>query len=465
MKAASLPSNEPQRLQSLRLLKILDTPAEERFDRITRIAQQLLGVPVVLITLIDENRQWFKSRIGLAEQETPREFAFCAHAILQEGPFVIPDALLDSRFVDNPLVISGPIVRSYAGQPLSAPDGSKLGTLCAIDHVPHEFSPAQLSLLNDLSMLVEDELKLYEAVSLQGDLAEANEKLEVEIHEREQLQAERDQLIKDLQIANRVAQENSRLKSEFLSTMSHELRTPLNAIEGFTSIMLGGMGIELSPQARNMVERVSYNSQRLLNLINDFLDLSRIESGRLDLAHTLFCPADLAQKWQTQMSSLAISKHLAFEVVIDPNLPTALYGDEEALSKVAINLLGNAIKFTSVGKVTLALQRTQANWSIVVSDTGIGIPLHAREYIFDEFRQVDSSSRRLYGGTGLGLAIVQKLVRAMGGVIMLQSEIGQGSTFTVNFPIEQTISPPSPMATSVISSYSTETAFVKVLQS
>jgi signal transduction histidine kinase len=236
--------------------------------------------------------------------------------------------------------------------------------------------------------------------------------------------------------AKEIAQENNRLKSEFLSTMSHELRTPLNAIEGFTGIMLGGMGIELDMKARGMVERISTNSKRLVDLVNDFLDLSRIESGRMDLVDVPFSPSDLVEKWRRQLSVLADQKDLLFTVTVDPSLPARLLGDDDALSKIGQNLLGNAFKFTEQGRVTLDLKRDGDNWQIIVSDTGIGIPSHAHDYIFDEFRQVDGSSTRKYGGTGLGLAIVQKLVRLMGGTIRIESELGEGSTFIVTLPLK-----------------------------
>jgi signal transduction histidine kinase len=199
--------------------------------------------------------------------------------------------------------------------------------------------------------------------------------------------------------------------------------------------MLGGMGIELSSRAEEMVRRVSSNSKRLLSLINDFLDLSRIESGRLELVQEPLSPTTLAQKWQKEVGILAEGKGIAFGVDVDPSLPEIVYGDEDALSKIAVNLLGNAFKFTRQGSVSLYLGRDDDKWTIIVSDTGIGIPPHAREYIFDEFRQVDSSSKREFGGTGLGLALVQKLSRALGGSVSLQSEVGAGSTFTVTLPL------------------------------
>ena len=243
-----------------------------------------------------------------------------------------------------------------------------------------------------------------------------------------------------LQAANRIAQENARLKSEFLATMSHELRTPLNAVEGFTSIMLNGMGgATYNASTERYLTKVQANSKRLLSLINDFLDLSRIESGRLEIARLPFNPTQLARKWQTELSVLAEQKHLALTVDIPADMPTTLYGDEESISKIAINILGNAIKFTDSGSVSLTLGHHDGHWTFSVHDTGIGIPPHAREYIFDEFRQVDQTSKRRFGGSGLGLAIVQKMLRAMHGTVTVQSELGQGSTFTVTLPAQTTM--------------------------
>lgn len=269
----------------------------------------------------------------------------------------------------------------------------------------------------------------------ENELVELNASLEQRVAARTiELKAARDEAL----AAQRIAQENSRLKSEFLSTMSHELRTPMNAIEGFTGIMLRRMaGVEYNEKAERYLTKVQSNSRRLLSLINDFLDLSRIESGRLELAYLPLSPEEMVQKWREDLSVLAENKGLAFDVQIDPSLPETLYGDEESLSKIAINLVGNAIKFTEKGSVSLALNRQGDHMALIVSDTGIGIPPHARDFVFDEFRQVDQSSKRKYGGTGLGLAIVQKLAREMGGTVTLQSEIGIGSTFTVLLPIQQ----------------------------
>jgi signal transduction histidine kinase len=288
---------------------------------------------------------------------------------------------------------------------------------------------------NELGQLGRSFNQMADAVQLRNTkLRELNRSLEQRIEERTQdYRKAHDEAV----AANRLAQENSRLKSEFLATMSHELRTPLNAIGGFAGILLSKFGgTDFNAKAENYIQRIRANSNRLLQLINDFLDLSRIESGRLELANQPFAPIELARRWQSEIGVLAEKKGLEFKMHLGPTLPDKIYGDEEALSKVAINLLGNAIKFTEHGQVDLSLTSDDAHWQIVVQDTGIGIPPHALEFVFEEFRQVDQSSLRKYGGTGLGLAIVQRYTRAMGGSVNVKSELGKGSTFTVTLPFK-----------------------------
>ncbi len=158
MQAPPISEYEQQRLDGLRRLAILDTTAEERFDRITRMARNMFEVPISLISLVDEERQWFKSRCGLDAQETPRDISFCGHAILGEGIFVVEDATRDPRFADNPLVLGAPHIRFYAGCPLHIAGGYKVGTLCLIDHKPRHLDERQQSLLTDLAGMVEHEL-------------------------------------------------------------------------------------------------------------------------------------------------------------------------------------------------------------------------------------------------------------------------------------------------------------------
>jgi diguanylate cyclase (GGDEF)-like protein len=158
--------DEQARLETLRSLSILDTPPEERFDRLTRMAKRLFGVPIALVSLVDENRQWFKSCFGLSVSETSRDISFCGHAILGNDLFIIPDAIEDERFADNPLVLNDPFIRFYAGCPLSAPNGRKLGTLCIIDRQPRSFGKEDLEALKDLASMVERELSAVQLATL-----------------------------------------------------------------------------------------------------------------------------------------------------------------------------------------------------------------------------------------------------------------------------------------------------------
>ncbi len=166
MQSPSTPDNEAHRLATLKSLNILDTEAEERFDRITRMARKLFQVPIALVSLVDENRQWFKSCFGIDATETPRDISFCGHAILGNEVFNIPDASQDTRFADNPLVTGAPNVRFYAGRPLKAPNGDKIGTLCIIDQEPRNLDDEDLIILDDLAAMVEQELSAVQQASI-----------------------------------------------------------------------------------------------------------------------------------------------------------------------------------------------------------------------------------------------------------------------------------------------------------
>ena len=176
MQEPALPANEAGRLAALYALRILDTPPEERFQRIIRTAQRLFDVPMVFLSLVDQERQWFKAQVGLDERETPRQTSFCGHAILQEDPLVIPNAKEDPRFADNPLVTQEPHIRFYAGHPIQSAEGYKLGTLCIIDNKPRQITPEELEALRDLALMAESELNAVELNQALTSMREAEEK-------------------------------------------------------------------------------------------------------------------------------------------------------------------------------------------------------------------------------------------------------------------------------------------------
>ena len=240
-----------------------------------------------------------------------------------------------------------------------------------------------------------------------------------------------------LEMAKRDAETANRLKSEFLANMSHELRTPLNAILGYSQLQLNGMAGELPEKAKVFQERVLLNAKDLLRLINDLLDVSKIEAGRMELVAKSVNLHALFDDIEKQNRVLATDKGLDFSISIDKTLPETIIGDEMRIKQIITNLVSNAIKFTKAGSVTLRVQKANDHvWRISIIDTGIGIPPHLHDVVFDEFRQVEASANNQQTGTGLGLSIVRRLVVMMGGSITLRSESGQGTEFTILLPIE-----------------------------
>ena len=262
-----------------------------------------------------------------------------------------------------------------------------------------------------------DIVNLLQQFAAQSSLAIYNARL---FHEIEQ---------KSLQLA--VASQH---KSQFLANMSHELRTPLNAILGYTELMQDGLYGELPAKTGDVLERVQKNGKHLLGLINDVLDLSKIEAGQLELSIAEYSMKDVVQTVVTATESLAAAKNLPLKVDVSNNLPAG-HGDERRIVQVLLNLVGNAIKFTDEGEVRIAASATDGMLSVAIVDTGPGIPEAEQMRIFHEFHQVDSSNTKKKGGTGLGLAIAKRIVELHGGRIWVKSQVGEGSTFQFELPV------------------------------
>ncbi len=251
------------------------------------------------------------------------------------------------------------------------------------------------------------------------------ESLERNVSELEISNRERDRLIVELRDA-------LLFKDQFLATMSHELRTPLNAMMGYAALI---QEEELDNDVRYMIQRIEGNSSRLLNLINDVLNIARINANRVEILSRPIDLTSMVKSWHSDFKHTADEKGLQFDVEVDPTLPAVIIGDEERLTQITANLLQNAFKFTGSGFVRLQVRRQKNEWQIIVSDSGQGIPETWQHLIFDEFRQVDSGSKRKHGGAGLGLSIVKKLCLLMGGSVSVSSKLESGSTFTVTFPL------------------------------
>lgn len=238
---------------------------------------------------------------------------------------------------------------------------------------------------------------------------------------------------KNLDLARRESEEAARMKDLFLATMSHELRTPLNAMIGFLHLMI--FSGQLDADNTHMAERSLANTQRLLTLINNILDLSRIATGGLEIVPGPMEIRYVAAGLYGDLKLIAQDKNLRLDLDVDPGLPETITQDESRVSQIVTNLVTNAIKFTETGSINLAFKRRDERFIIAVSDTGIGIPQAKQHLIFDDFFQVDATSTRSQQGAGLGLAIVKRMVLLMNGSINLTSEVGKGSTFTIELPL------------------------------
>ena len=241
-------------------------------------------------------------------------------------------------------------------------------------------------------------------------------------------------LFDEIQDKSRQLEVASQHKSQFLANMSHELRTPLNAILGYTELMADGIYGELPEKTMGVLKRLESNGRHLLGLINDVLDLSKIEAGQLVLELTEYSLEDIAQTVRSTLEPLAADKKLAFKVEVAPKLPAG-YGDGRRLTQVLINLVGNAIKFTDAGEVVIKATATDGSFHLSVRDTGPGISAADQAKLFQEFQQADNAITRKKGGTGLGLAISKRIVEMHGGKIWVESQVGKGSTFSFTVPV------------------------------
>jgi signal transduction histidine kinase len=241
-------------------------------------------------------------------------------------------------------------------------------------------------------------------------------------------------LFDEIQDKSRQLEQASQHKSQFLANMSHELRTPLNAIIGYTEMMADGLYGDVGEKAQGVLERVQSNGRHLLGLINDVLDLSKIEAGQLVLAMEDYSVADMVATVMAATESLARAENLELKSSVAPGLPIGT-GDARRLAQVLLNLVGNAIKFTDQGGVEIHAAQVGDRFELSVVDSGSGISPADQARIFDEFQQVDNTSTRKKGGTGLGLSISRRIVELHGGGITVESELGKGSTFKISIPV------------------------------
>ena len=526
MNILPVPDNEKQRLKALRDYNILDSIGEEEFDRLTELASAICGVPIALVSLIDEDRQWFKAKTGLTLDETPRNISFCQHSIMGDSLFQVEDATQDERFKNTPLVTDGLKIRFYAGQPLIDPEGYALGTLCVIDQQPKQLNEIQRRSLEILAREVvaqivsrkeKNELENFEnlfkvsidmicVAGTDGYLQRVNpafintlgwnekelmegtlisfvhpddvEKTILQLKsitrnestfnftcriktkggEYKELQwigtsdlenqkiyaiardvTSRVRMEKELYNARIIAEQNAYAKDVFLANMSHEIRTPMNAITGFANLLAD---TSLDDEQREFVSNINIASGNLLAIINDILDISKIESGHISIEEIGFNVKELITNVHAILKQKSLEAGLDLVHTIDEKIPDFIVGDPTRLNQILLNLINNAIKFTEKGFVEIHAEladETEDNCNILfsVKDTGIGIPADKTTTIFERFTQADTDTTRRFGGTGLGLSICKSLVELQNGTIIVESTLGEGSVFKVSLPFKK----------------------------
>jgi signal transduction histidine kinase len=389
MVSAQIPENENTRLRALYQSGLLDSPQEAEFDEIVNFASILCNTPISLISLVDSNRQWFKARVGLEAVETSREVSFCAHAILQDHLFEVHDALEDSRFRDNPLVLNQPEMRFYAGMPLVTSSGSRLGTLCVIDRAPGRLSEKQKF---GLKVLANNVIKIAE-----------------------------------LRVKNKELYYLTETQKRIISILAHDVRNPLASIKNI--IELKQNDILDTNDAAKMMEMVSSQLNNTIEMVENVVNWGQLhlQFGTLQLED--FDLHNLVKRIFGTESLKSIAKNN--RLINNIARQTFVHSDERSLEFILRNLLGNANKFTENGTITVDIEPMGLKTKLSITDTGVGMPVEQAAKLFKNNSYTSTLGTKNEKGSGLGLMLVKEFIDRMDGTLTVESRLNKGTRFNI----------------------------------
>lgn len=390
--------HESKRLLALEALNILDTPPEEHYDQLVQLAAAICDVPIAIITLVDESRQWFKAKVGIDADETSREVAFCAHCILQDSIMEIPDASKDDRFKNNALVTGDPKIRFYAGAPLYSSEKLPLGSLCVIDQKPRELTTAQKQALTTLANQVSSQMELR--------LAHKN------------LAASHLELNKA----------HNSLKSLF-QVIAHDLRTPFNGLLGLTELLEQSYESFTTDDVRSILSTLNESASETYIMLENLLEWSNLETGSLPFHPETIYASDLVNDAVRILATSIRKKQIT--LTIDIPKETIVKVDASMIGSVLRNLTSNAIKFTPNGGAISIIAEPEVGFlKITITDNGIGMTKAQTDGLSLDIQKPSSIGTQGERGSGIGLTLIHNFLKKHDSHLEADSEIGRGSSLS-----------------------------------
>jgi signal transduction histidine kinase len=391
-----------ERLNALASLRLMDSQSEEIFDRYTRLATAILKCPISLMSLVDDRRQFFKSKAGLPEEmhQTPLSHSFCQHVVVADKPLIIADAR-DEPLVMHNLAIADLGVIAYLGVPIHSQDGHVLGSFCAIDKKPRKWSVADLNTMQDLVYSIETELSLRDRNAVMVDLLKENERAE-----------------QDRELMTRM--------------LIHDMRNPLNPIYALIDLLKERK--DLTPIESRMLSLADAGMQSLLEMIEQVLEVYRMREGKLILETSSFQLAKLLREVYLQTLPLAESMHQSIKVVY-PDTRLSIRADRGLMRRILLNLITNATKYAGANaRIRIGAESTSSGCCLWVEDNGPGIPQQQRDGIFNAFDRGGQAGSAKRSSFGLGLAFCKLATEAHGGSISLVDTADGFHRFLVELP-------------------------------